>query len=46
MKLTTPSSGEVKNEWIYNSTSPYAFMAWKEIILISSEHGHETSGSD
>jgi hypothetical protein len=23
-----PSSTEVKNEWSYNSTSPYVFIAW------------------
>jgi hypothetical protein len=25
------TSAEAKNEWIYNSTPPYVFMAWSEI---------------
>jgi hypothetical protein len=30
----SPSSrAEVKNRWRYNSTSPYAFMAWTEFML-------------
>ena len=25
---SSPSSAEVKNEWVYASTPPYVFMAW------------------
>jgi hypothetical protein len=28
-----PSRGEVKNEWRYTSTLPYAFKAWTGITL-------------
>jgi len=33
---STPSSGEVKNEWNYNSTGLYAFMAFIGTTLLSS----------
>jgi hypothetical protein len=30
-----PPNVEIKNEWIYNSTPPYAFMAWTGTIFFS-----------
>ena len=30
-----PSNSEVKNEWSFTSTRPYAFMLWTETTLTS-----------
>jgi len=38
-----PSSTEIKNEWNYNSTPPYVFMAWCLIKQETSLHCVELS---
>lgn len=44
--MTTLSSADVKNEWIYDYVSSYTFMAQTEKALVSSEHCHELPDID